>query len=359
MPCKRNSPGNPCCSPCINCTGTTFEVEAVSFAGTWSTPASDDDSPSCPACPIPGTFIFANSVTKEQLLGTSATPSGEQQCYRSVRQVGSYCQTLIYNVVTYTHVGFGYWKKTRRKIYAREWTEAVATFSTYRWGSGTRVNAGIQLKWIIEFISRKCESTTVNPYGWPGPPPDFYADEASSLAAAKASELDAQCEFGSPDVNYEEPTGVLWSVCQRIEVIRNLNFYDDIAGSESCTPTVCGELTHRSTSSERWVYHNGQYNYCPTDANIFPYFKKNTDGSTPSGGDFTSTQYYFRGIGSGGSYLSGDGNLTGSIIGQEVRILGGYSGLEVLATLKEPCWPTTPTVDVVCNVEEPPPPPDP
>lgn len=352
MPCKRNSPGNPCCSPCINCTGTTFEVEAVSFAGTWGTPASEDDSPSCPGCVIPGTFIFANSVTKEQLLGTDATPSGEQQCYRSVRQIGDYCQTLIYDETTYTHVGFGYWKKTRSKIYAREWIQVDASFGAVRYGSGTRVSAGLRLIWVVQFVSRKCEFTTVNPYGWPS---GSYPDQASSLAAAKTNELDAQCVFGEPDANYEEPSGTFWKVCEKIEVIRNLNFYDDISGSSSCTPTICGELTHRSTTSERWFYNYDLSGNCTNGLDVLIKWKKDVDGSTPVLGDFTSTQDFEQ---TNGTTLSGNGTLTGTVTGQEFKVYGP-DGITLLATLKEPCWPTTPTVDVVCNVEEPPPPPDP
>ena len=345
MPCKRNSPGNPCCSPCINCTGTTFEVEAVSFAGTWSTPASDDDSPSCPACPIPGTFIFANSVTKEQLLGTDATPSGEQQCYRSVRQINSYCQTLIYNNVRYENF-FGQWRKTRVKIYAREWYQIDASFGAVRMGSGTRISAGLRTIWNVEFVSRRCQFTTVGTY--------------ATQAEAQAAELDAQCEFGAPNATYEEPAGVFWLTCEKAQVIRNLSFYDDIAGSGSCTPTVCGVLTHRSTTSERWFYNYGIFGNCTggaTETDTIIKWKKDVDGSTPVGGDFTSTQHYLFTDYPLNS-ISGNGALTGTVTGQEFKVYGP-DGITLLATLKEPCWPTTPTVDVVCNVEEPPPPPDP
>lgn len=356
MACKKGKPGNPCCSPCINCTGTTFEVEAVSFAGTWGFPSSEDDSPSCPGCMIPGTFIFANSVTKEQLLGTDATPSGEQQCYRSVRQIGAYCQTQIYDSTTYSIVGFGHWKKTRIKIYAREWIQVDASFGAVRYGSNTRVSAGLGVTWFVQFISRKCEFITINPYGWPGPPPDYYADEASSLAAAKANELDAQCIFGEPD---PAPFSS-WKLCDSVQVFRNLAFYDDISGSSSCTPTICGALTHRSTTGERWLYDNGLYGRCTLDQDqeVSIKWKKDLDGSTPLLGDFTSTQQLKFSESTGGPVSTGNGTLTGTVTGQEFKVYGP-GGATLLATLKEPCWPTTPTVDVVCNVEEPPPPEDP
>ncbi len=73
-------------------------------------------------------------------------------------------------------------------------------------------------------------------------------------------------------------------------------------------------------------------------------------------GDFTSSQQYVVADGTSGPTLTGNGLLTGSIIGQEMKV---HNGTGLLATLKEPCWPIAPTLDVVCQVESPPPPKDP
>ena len=132
-------------------------------------------------------------------------------------------------------------EKTRVKIYAREWYQVDASFGAVRMGSGTRISAGLRTIWKVEFVSRRCQFTTVGTY---------------ATQFCRLQSLTRKCEFGAPNATYEEPAGVFGRSAKG-EVIRNLNFFDDIAGSESCTPTVCGELTHRSTTSERWFYNYG------------------------------------------------------------------------------------------------------
>ena len=117
-------------------------------------------------------------------------------------------------------------------------------------------------------------------------------------------------------------------------MIRNLSFYDDIAGSGSCTPTVCGALTHRSTTSERWFYNYGIFGNCTggaTETDTIIKWKKDVDGSTPVGGDFTSTQHYLFTDYPLNS-ISGNGALTGTVTGQEFKVYGP-DGITLLATV--------------------------
>lgn len=341
MACKKGKPGNPCCSPCINCTGS-FRIDAVTIAGTWDTPASEDDFAGCPTCIIPGTFVFANTLSSAQLAGTDPTPSGQQQCYRFVNHVGSYCQNQIWDYETY--LGFsGYVKKTHMRIYAREWTQVEIALAVVRVGSATRIIVNAVFKWIVQFVSRKCEYTTTGIH--------------ASLDDAKANELDAQCLFGSgPDANYQDASGAYWKVCEQVEVKRTVSWLLDITGA--CKPAICGLIPHYSTVSERWIYNYGLQGACGTDTDVYVKWKKDVDGSAVLG-DFMSLQQYVWVVGTGGPAVHGNGTLTGTITGQELKVYGGYGGVELLATLKEPCWPTAPTVDVVCQVEEPPPPEDP
>lgn len=339
MACKKGKPGNPCCSPCISCTGT-FRIDAVTIAGTWATPASEDDFAGCPTCIIPGTFVFANTLSSAQLAGTDPTPSGEQQCYRFVNHIGDYCQNQIWDHETY--VGFfGQWKKTHWRIYAREWTQVEIALAVVKVGSATRIAISAYFKWIVQFVSRKCEYTTTGFYG--------------TLAEAKTAELDAQCLFGTgPDANYQDSSGAFWKLCEKVEVKRSIHWYLDITGA--CKPAICGLIPHYETVSERWFYDYGLYGNCGNDCDVYVRWKKDTDGSTPVLGDFTSSQQFVWSEGTSGPSLTGNGTLTGTITGQELKV---YNGTGLLATLKEPCWPTAPTVDVVCQVEEPPPPEDP